>query len=269
MKAKAVITVFDEIRRAARASADLKSFVQIALDLILCRDPLLRLIPKRWRNRERSVTLRDGVKLTYRLNKGDIWSLREVWLFDCYTFPADIAPDCILDLGANIGLTSAWLGLRYKPTTLIAVEPVASNAALARRNLEQNGVDAVVIDAAAGCRDGSVNFVEASESNLGKADYGSSGSTPVISINTLLNARCNGERIGLLKFDIEGGEQELLTANTEWLQKVDAIIAEFHPACVDYSGLIATLQQLGFRYIAAHSVSEDNMDCFVREPLAV
>jgi len=68
-------------------------------------------------------------------------------------------------------------------------------------------------------------------------------------MSTLLKTYWDEGRIDLLKLDIEGGEQELLRFQLEWLQRVDAIIAEFHPDCVDYPGLVAKLQQHGFRYI--------------------
>ncbi len=44
------------------------------------------------------------------------------------------------------------------------------------------------------------------------------------------------ETIDLLKMDIEGGEQALLTGDTAWLSSVNAIVAEFHPSVVDYAG---------------------------------
>ena len=257
--------ILDEIRRAARLCADINSFLRLSLDLLLCRRPLLGLIPAKLMNKERAVSLHGGITLRYRLNKGDIWSLREVWLFDCYEFPADIHPQRILDLGANIGLTSVWLATRYRAKKLMAVEPVASNETTARRNLSQNNLDAVVIHAAVGCKDGSVIFVEHPESTFGKADYTASGATRLMSMNTLLANYWNDGRIDLLKLDIEGGEQELLSSNLEWLQRVDAIIAEFHPDCVDYPGLVAKLQQQGFRYIPANSVFRNNMDSFIRE----
>jgi FkbM family methyltransferase len=257
----------EEIRRAAHLTVDLRSLARLSFDLLLYRHPFIDIIPRKWMNKERSIRIRDGITLTYRLNKGDIWSLREVWLFECYKFPANIHPEWVLDLGANIGMTSVWLASRYPVRKIIAVEPATSNEALIRHNLMQNQVDAIVIAAAIGSRDGSVAFVEHSASNFGKADYNKSGSTPLISMNTLMKRYCNGKRIDLLKLDIEGGEQELLGSNLEWLEWVDAIIAEFHTGCVDYPGLVMKLQKQGFRYIPANSVFPDNMDSFIREPL--
>src|SRR3984893_7600762 len=196
--------VLDEIMRSARVCANLKSFLRLSLDLFLCRRPLLDLISAKRMNKERSVSLRGGITLTYRLNKGDIWSLREIWLFDCYKFPADIHPQRILDLGANIGLTSVWLASRYRAKKLVAVEPLTSNEALARRNLNQNHLDAVVVPAAVGCQGGSVTFMEHPESTFGKANYAESGATRLISMSTLLETYWDEGRIDLLKLDIQG-----------------------------------------------------------------
>ena len=237
--------------------------------MILCRRPLLKLIPRRWIDRERTILLRNKVPLTYRLNKGDIWSLREVWLFDAYRFPANIRPKLIVDLGANIGLASVWLATQYQPQQLIAVEAVQANADLARRNTDQVHVETVVVPAAIGPKDGSVRFIERAESNFGRADYTATGSTPMLCMNTILKRHAPGQRIGLMKIDIEGAEQELLSSGLEWLASVDAIIIELHPGLIDTAGVIATLQSHGFRYIPANSAFPDNMDSFIRDQPSV
>ena len=261
-----LIDFFSEVRRARGVSANLRSFLRLTLDLLLYRRPFLDLIPRRYRNRERTIKLRGDVIVTYRLNKGDIWSLREVWLWECYRFPADVPVHRILDLGANIGLASLWLTTQYRATSVVAVEPALDNAKLARRNLEQNRIRNVVIDAAAGSRDGSIGFISNPDSNLGMADYAASGPVQLVSMKTVLQKYCNGEQIDLLKMDIEGGEHDLLSSNLEWLQRVNAIIVEFHPGKNGYSGLIDTLQREGFRYLPADSVFANNMDSFVRGP---
>ena len=93
--------------------------------------------------------------------------------------------------------------------------------------------------------------------------------------------RCDGERadlvvqrwpdgtgVDLVKLDIEGGGRLLLTGDLKWLDRVRTLIAEFHPAVVDYPGLIAQLQEAGFRYVAKDSVFPDNMDAFLKPDAA-
>jgi|SRR5579875_465611 len=44
-----------------------------------------------------------GVSITYRRNRGDLQSIREVFIDEAYRLPTGFAPRTILDLGANIG----------------------------------------------------------------------------------------------------------------------------------------------------------------------
>jgi hypothetical protein len=73
---------------------------------------LARLVPLPGRNRERRIRVRGGIELNYRLNRGDMQSIREVWMDECYRLPFELAPGRLIDLGANIGLTSLWFAHR-------------------------------------------------------------------------------------------------------------------------------------------------------------
>src|SRR5438045_1000286 len=61
------------------------------------------------RNSAREVRLKGGASIKYRLNRGDMQSLREVWLEEAYALPSDGVRKVLVDLGANIGLSSLWL----------------------------------------------------------------------------------------------------------------------------------------------------------------
>jgi hypothetical protein len=67
----------------------------------------------------------------------------------------------------------------------------------------------------------------------------------------------------LIKIDIEGGEQELFDGPTEWLARTEAIIIEFHSS-VDHFRIIGLMSSRGFKYIPAHSLVPENMDCLTR-----
>ena len=255
---RTILGIAHESAAAVRMAGDFRSLGRLLADILLFR--LLRLFDLPGRNRERHVVLRNGIRIVYRLNRGDIQSIREVWMDGCYRLPVPVPPGFVVDLGANIGLTSLWLAHHYAPTRIVAVEPSAENARLARLNLSLNGVPAEVIEAAVGPQDGMATFEQSRDSNIGTV--GTSG-TPVrmISMATIL-ARDKDQDVGLMKMDIEGGEQALLTANTEWLARVRRIVAEFHPDRVDYPGLIRTLEAAGFTYLAPARTG--TMDCFVR-----
>ncbi|MGB7680711.1 MAG: FkbM family methyltransferase [Candidatus Acidiferrales bacterium] len=210
----------------------------------------------------RQVRTRSGVTLCYRLNRGDLQSIREVWFEEAYRLPFPDPCGVLLDLGANIGLTSLWMAKRYPFTRIIAVEPVPSNAALARRNFELNGIKAEVLEAAVGAREGTGKFQVCRNSNQGKL---SESGVPVamVSVDFILE-KFALPQLDLVKVDIEGGEQELFLGPTAWLDRTKAIIIEFHPTSVDYPLLTKLLEDRGFDFIRANTAFPNNMDCFWR-----
>src|SRR5262245_14694415 len=172
-----------ELRGGFSLTADPRSFARFAADLFLLR--LTRLVPLPGRNRERRIRVRGGIELNYRLNRGDMQSIREGWMDECYRLPFELAPGRLIDLGANIGLTSLWFAHRYGCSTVIAVEPSPENARIARLNLERNNIKAEVIEAAVGTQDGTAQFVDHEDSNRGHV--GSGGRVvSVVSMDTLL-----------------------------------------------------------------------------------
>jgi len=199
-------------------------------------------------NDRRQIITRGGTTLHYRRNRGDIQSMREVWLEQVYSVPFPQRPEIVVDLGANIGLTALFFCQEYAPRRVVVVEPDPANAEVLRANAAHCSSEIEVIVAAVGPKDGVVFFAESEESNLGHvADTG----RPVTCISMPSLMKSSGlPRIDLLKVDIEGGEGELLTHDNEWLDLVGSIMIEFHPQVVDEPALISLLQSKGFRYLA-------------------
>jgi FkbM family methyltransferase len=251
-----------ETRAGARLLAGPRSKLRWAVDVVLYRVLIVMRLPTY--NRPRTIRLRGGGRLQYRLNRGDIQAMREVWLDETYRLPADIGPvRTVVDLGANIGLASVYLCRRHDSRRLVAVEPVPANAALARENLALNGIDADVLEAAVAATDGTVHFQLTEDSNLGRIAP-SGRAVRAISMHQLLERLPARTEIDILKIDIEGGEQELLLGDRSWLRRVRSIIVEFHPAVVDNARLIAVLQREGFEFIASGSIHPHSADTFVR-----
>ena len=147
-----------------------------------------------------------------------------------YRLPLRFAPATILDLGANIGLA------RFASRVFIpkAASPASSrcrrNLKLLIRNLRENAVEADVIAAAIDAKDGVVAM------EYGAADYGhkiaaasTGNSLEVASVSVpSIMRRLGWDRIGLVKIDIEGHENVLLSQACEWLADVDALCVEYH-----------------------------------------
>ncbi|MGI9119212.1 MAG: FkbM family methyltransferase [Acidimicrobiales bacterium] len=197
------------------------------------------------------------------MNRGDIEGIREVWVEETYRPPFDMHPAVVVDLGANIGFTSVFFAIRYKCTTIVAVEPAPANAELARRNFQANSVAGQVVEAAVGPCDGTIGFEEHRDSNRGRTG-GTECPVPMLSMSSILALTPNG-KADLVKMDIEGGEEALLLGDVSWLANVGALIVEFHPPLVDKPRLVAVLEGAGFRYIPADSVWPRSMDSFIRD----
>jgi len=250
--------LLSEWRACARMSADSRSALRLGFDFALSR--LLFLLPKNRAGALRKVRFKGGVELCYRLNKGDLHGIREVWFDEAYRLPFDDPSGTLLDLGANIGLTSVWLAKRYEFSRVIAVEPDPSNAKLVRRNLELNRINGEVVEAAIGPREGTATFERSGSSNLGRlSEHGVAVAMTTVDA-ILQKTAC--QRFGLVKIDIEGGEEQLFDGPTGWLAATNALIAEFHPALADCSRIVETISKHGFEYIRSNSVFRDNMDCF-------
>ncbi len=242
---------------SVRLGGDLGSRLRLMTDFFLSH--LFFVLPKSMRGRERQITTRSGVKLSYRFNRGDLQGIREVWCDEIYRLPFPTPSGALLDLGANIGLTTLWMAKQSSFSPIIAVEPDPENAELVKKNLRQNGVSAEVVEAAVGPTDGVVYFEKSVWSNQGHvADKG----TPVrmVTVESILKER-GLDGFALVKVDIEGGEQALFLGPNEWFARTGAMVVEFHPGVVDYPLLTSTVASLGSDYIPAGS---HNMDCFVR-----
>ena len=247
-----------EWRMALPRMSDRRSMIRYGTDQALYR--ALAFAPAS--DRLRTIRVGDAT-VTYRLQRGDIQAVREVWVEECYRPPVEIPLDTVVDLGMNIGLTSLWYGL-HGASKLICVEPVPENLRLGRRNLGQNGVTAKFVRAAIGPEDGTTRFRrDPMYSTHGHVDERGELEVPVLSMATLL---ADIERVDLLKIDIEGGEIPLLRGDLSWLRKVGAIIIEFGVG--DAPELAPIVEAHGFRFIPTGSVWWNSMDFFVREELA-
>lgn len=261
-KIRTVLRTFaGDVRGTLSVAADAASRFQLIRDFALSR--VIGLLPTSERNRVREVKFVCNTKIRYRLNKGDLHAIREIWFQECYRPPFGEPIGAFLDLGANIGMTSLWLAKKYPLSKVIAVEPDPRNAALARQNLEVNGISGHVLEAAVGPQDGIGQFAFSDHSIMGKlSDEGVP--VTVMSVETIMKKFAISQ-FALVKIDIEGGEEALFDGPSDWLRHTDAIIIEFHPELVDYPRLIGLVTSCGFGYIPSNSVFVGNADCFVRK----
>lgn len=162
-------------------------------------------------------------------------------------------PRRIVDLGANIGMGSLSLESQFPGAEFICVEPDPRNLSLLETNLQINDLDAEIVAAAVGTTPGKLDLrfdADPTCSALETSpmhDLSNSTAVEVVTIPDLL-ARKGWETIDLMKIDIEGTEDQLLSGNNAWLAKVEAIVLEIHPNTTPEK-IASYLQPFGFRLI--------------------
>lgn len=201
------------------------------------------------------LVTRQGVVIHYRAHRGDVQGIREIFIDEIYRLPTGVAPLSLVDLGANIGLASVWLGTTYPLAHIIAVEPIAENVQLLRRNATANGLSIDVIATAVGIENGQVRFAHSSTTNMGRVTDDGGSVVPVTALVDVLSRVTLPH--ALLKMDVEGMEGPLLThLDPKWVRKFSAIVMEMHPEYVDIGALVSVIQEQGFEYTPSYEVTE-------------
>ena len=155
-------------------------------------------------------------------------------LGECTGIPLVHQPKRILTLGANIGLGVICLRDEFPDAELVAVEADPRNFELLARNLQQNQVKAQLIAAAASAKGGELLslrlFDNTTCSTLISDERADEGVLKVPSLTmTQILASVGWDSVDLLKIDIEGAEDELLSVDNQWLKGVGVLMMEIHP----------------------------------------
>lgn len=178
----------------------------------------------------------------------DLACLQKVFVGNEYQCPFQLAPELIVDAGANIGMATLFFAHHYPNARIIAIEPESSNFTMLQTNCE--GIKNITLIKSAlwsnACR------LRIADSDAAAWAFSVTDQLPVddrsepvmaTTIPEILD-RMNAIQIDLLKLDIEGAELELFSVGSEkWLNRVCNIVIELHdryvPGCAKafYSAL--------------------------------
>ena len=166
--------------------------------------------------------------------------VREEW----GQFPAEFIPSTIIDAGAYIGDTAAYLLTKFPSARLIAIEPNDESYMLAAQNLAPYGKRVSLVLAALWSKQ---TVVRLSGVHTGAAIdvHGQEVATETI---PSLMSKFAISSIDLLKLDIEGAEIDVLEAGAQegWLNKIRVIVLEIH-SYESERPLIGLLSSAGFQ----------------------
>jgi FkbM family methyltransferase len=160
---------------------------------------------------------------------------KQVAVWQEYDIPVSFTPRCIVDLGANIGLSALFFSARYPDATVYAYEPQSENFELLLRNTRQNSQVFPVQRAVWGHRIPCEVRSTGTEHWAAKiAEAAPGGSRHTITVSEIIEDH-ELELIDILKIDIEGAERSVFTGDVSWLSRVRLVIIELHdflePGC--------------------------------------
>ena len=135
----------------------------------------------------------------------------------------------IVDAGAHIGITTAFLALMFPTALVIAIEPEGGNFGLLSKNTE--GLNVRCVQAALSSEAQRARVLDPGEGHWGfrTERTNSEEGLPCVTLNALYEEFCHSTAFPfLVKINIEGAEQELFSRNTEWVSNTGIIIIELH-----------------------------------------
>ena len=180
--------------------------------------------------------------------------LREIYLDRVYSFLNGKSDLTIIDIGANLGLTSMYFSRFAKQ--IYALEPSTEHFANLKKNIEYNKLDHVkAINKAIWTESGKFPFGGPPQNKTMRSLHMATweNGKPIETVNTItfsdLFVEEEIDHIDLMKLDIEGEETELLSSRSfsAVADKIDMILAEVH----SWSGrnnnqLLEALKENGF-----------------------
>jgi FkbM family methyltransferase len=145
----------------------------------------------------------------------------------------------IIDAGANIGLSSVFFALQFPTALIVAIEPEERNYDMLRKNAA--GFNIECVKAALSSQAGRVKVT-----NPGRGDWGyrtepeADGNVPSVTVDSLYQQYATDQMVPfIVKVDIEGGEKDLFSLNTEWVRDTPLLIVELHDWLLPKSGTSA------------------------------
>ena len=134
----------------------------------------------------------------------------------------------IIDAGANIGASAVWFSSTFKESHIVAFEPDPENVEFLKRNV--SGFDVDGVDVAVGSTDGNVVLLDPGTGEWGYQTVEDvNGRCKRVSISRIIKEKIDfGYVPFIIKIDIEGGEENLFSSDTDWIDDFPLLIIELH-----------------------------------------
>lgn len=227
--------------------------------LSVFEDPLDALRYWRVRKRPRLYSAREsfrirqigGHRIRCRPGTSDFAVLFDTFWGQYHLPPGSLPPKAVIvDLGANIGTTTADFAYRYPHASIIAVEMDKANWELACENTQFCRSRCHLIHAAVWKCEGEITYAGEQEYALAVMgmranEEASLRRSPARTVDGIFD-QYRLQTVDYLKMDIEGAESVVVSHEAKWIERVCSMKIEVHePATVD--GVREILTSRGFR----------------------
>ena len=157
----------------------------------------------------------------------------------------------IVDAGANIGLSLRAFTREYPFAHIVAVEPDAHNMRVLEANAKAAGGEHTTVLGGIASQSGHCRVVSFERGSAGLqteyCDADHPDAVRALTVDECVAMVPNGEP-WIVKLDIEGAQDELFSANTDWVGRTDLILLELDDWAFPWSGSSVNF----FRALAEH-----------------
>jgi FkbM family methyltransferase len=168
--------------------------------------------------------------------------------------------DWIVDLGANVGYSLRYWQTLFPMARIVAMEPEPDNCSICLRNIGSAGLESQItlLQAGVGAHRAQAHLVDVGEgewayrTEVSETERGRS--VEMLPLSAVLEDHAKGQKIDLLKCDIEGAEKELFEDCSTWIGRVNAIIIELHPP-YNLSELLVALKKAGADFEVSEQIN--------------
>lgn len=193
----------------------------------------------------------------------------ELFQSEMYKFKASRPNPCIIDCGANLGMSIIYFKQLYPDASIIAFEADDYIFSFLEKNVKSFGYkDVELINKAVWNNDKTLSFIVEGGAGGRIEEESSKGKYKKV-VCTSLKKYLTGRKIDFLKVDIEGAEYEVIKDCENELKNIDYLFIEYHSMPEREQNLhkiLEIVQKAGFSYhikeafTAKHPFIERNLN---------
>lgn len=175
----------------------------------------------------------------------------ELFQLEMYKFTANRPNPCIVDCGANLGMSVIYFKQLYPEASIIAFEADDYIFSFLEKNVKSYGYkDVELINKAVWNCDDTLSFIAEGGAG-GRIEKETSIGKYKKVVCTSLKKYLTGRKVDFLKIDIEGAEYEVIKDCENELKNIDNIFIEYHSMSGKVQNLhevLEIVQKAGFKY---------------------